>query len=108
MIYDEDKEKLKKYRHLIAALIDYSIGYFTPITALYALQNHKNGQPDFCEWYLDIAQKRGAKSDSDFLKINRDVINGAIKRRHKVNLKRCLEIVDRNISGCESIGASWF
>lgn len=34
MIYDSQKQKLKKYRHLIAALISYSIGYFTPLIAI--------------------------------------------------------------------------
>ena len=37
MIYDDDKALLKRYRHLIAALIAYSIGYFTPLAALQIL-----------------------------------------------------------------------
>ena len=39
MIYDMDKELLKRYRHLIAALIAYSIGYFTPLAALQAIKD---------------------------------------------------------------------
>lgn len=108
MIYESEKKQLKKYRHLIAALIDFSIGYFTPLMALSAIQDHKNGKPNFCEWFYDIACKRGVHSDADFIKINREVIKGAIKRRHCYGFKRCLAIVDKNIEGYESIGASWF
>ena len=108
MIYESKKKKLKKYRHLIAALISYSIGYFTPLMALSAIEDHKKNQPNFCEWYFDIACKRGVHSDQDFLKINRNVIKGAIKYRHSWDFKRCLDIVDRNIAGYESLGASWF
>ena len=108
MIYESQKKKLKKYRHLIAALISYSIGYFTPLMALSAIEDHKKNQPNLCEWYFDIACKRGVHSDQDFLKINRNVIKGAIKYRHSWDFKRCLDIVDRNIAGYESLGASWF
>ena len=108
MIYESQKKKLKKYRHLIAALISYSIGYFTPLMALDTIQDHKNNKPNFCEWYFDIACKRGVHSDDDFIKINREVIKGAIKYRHSFDFKRCLAIVDRNIAGYESLGASWF
>ena len=88
MIYDSDKALLKRYRHITAALIAYSIGYFTPLAALQAIKNFKNHQPNFCEWYLDIAWKRGLNDDSDFLDINRQIIKG--------------------IAGHESLGASWF
>ena len=108
MIYESQKKKLKKYRHLIAALISYSIGYFTPLMALDTIQDHKNNKPNFCEWFFDIACKRGVHSDDDFIKINRDIIKGAIKYRHSFDFKRCLAIVDRNIAGYESLGASWF
>ena len=108
MLYDSDKQKLQKYRHLIAALIDFSIGYFTPLMALSAIEDHKNGKPNFCEWYFDIACKRSVHSDADFIQINREVIKCAIKRRHCHSFKRCLAIVGRNIEGYESIGASWF
>jgi len=59
MIFDTDKALLKRYRHITAALIVYSIGYFTPLAALQAIKDFKNNQPNFCEWYLDIAWKRG-------------------------------------------------
>ena len=108
MIYDSDKALLKKYRHLIAALISYSIGYFTPLAALQAIKDFKNNEPNFCEWYLDIAWKRGVNSDKDFLVINRDIIRASIKYRHNCSFKFALEVVDKNIAGHESLGASWF
>ena len=108
MLYDSDKKKLKKYRHLIAALISQSIGYFTPLMALSAIQDHKEGKPNYCEWYFDIACKRGVGKNEDFIKINHDVISSAVKNRHSWDFKRCLAIVDRNIEGYESLGASWF
>lgn len=108
MIYESQKKKLKKYRHIIAALISYSIGYFTPLMALETLEDYKKNQPNFCEWYFDIACKRGVGKDEDYLKINRDVISSAVKNRHSWDFKRCLAIVDENISGDESLGASWF
>ena len=108
MLYDSHKKKLKKYRHLIAALISYSIGYFTPLMALGTIEDYKNNKPNFCEWYFDIACKRKAKSDADYIQINRDVIKNAIKNRHNWDFKRSLAIVDKNIESYESIGASWF
>ena len=77
MIYDKDKELLKRYRHLIAALIAYSIGYFTPLAALQAIKDYKNNEPNFCEWFLDIAWKRGTNTDEDFLTINRNIIRAS-------------------------------
>ena len=108
MILESDKKLLKKYRHIIAALIAYSIGYFTPLAALRAIQDYKNNQPNFCEFYLDIAWKRGVKHDKDFLDINRHVIEGSIKYRHYSDFAFALAVVDKNIAGYESLGASWF
>ncbi len=108
MLYDSHKKKLKKYRHLIAALISYSIGYFTPLMALGTIEDYKNNKPNFCEWYFDIACKRGTKSDTDYIQINHDVIKNAITNRHSWDFTRSLDIVDRNIAGEESIVASWF
>ena len=73
MIYDSDKKKLKKYRHIIAALISQSIGYFTPLMALDTIEDYKKNQPNFCEWYMHIASLRGTTKDEDFLTINHDV-----------------------------------
>ncbi len=108
MIYEKNKENLKKYRHLIAALISQSIGYFTPLMAYSAIKNFQDNTPYFCEWYMHIAGLRGAKNESDYLVINRDVIKSAIKNRNGYDFKRCLAIVDGNIAGYESLGASWF
>ncbi|MBR0288292.1 MAG: hypothetical protein IJQ82_04880 [Selenomonadaceae bacterium] len=108
MIYKSDKAQLKRYRHLIAALIAYSIGYFTPLAALQAIKDFKNNTPNFCEWFLDIAWKRGLDNNNAFLEINRDIIKDAIKYRHCSDFKFALDIVDENIAGNESLGASWF
>lgn len=114
MLYDSDIQSLKKYRHLVASLIYESIGYFTPKMALDAIHAHKTRTPYACEWYWHIAQQRlyGAptRSDSDFdnalIQVNRDIIKSAVRRR-KFRFS-CLNIVDANIKGYESIGASWF
>lgn len=108
MIRDSDKAQLKRYRHLIAALISYSIGYFTPLAALQAIKDFKNNTPNFCEWFLDIAWKRGRDDDNAFLDINRQIIKAAIKYRHCSDFKFALSVVDANIAGRESLGASWF
>ena len=96
MIFDSDKVLLKRYRHLIAALIAYSIGYFTPLAALQAIKDFKNNVPNFCEWFLDIAWKRGLDDNNAFLDINRQIIKGAIKYRHCSDFKFALGIVDAN------------
>ena len=108
MIRDKDRALLKRYRHIIAALIAYSIGYFTPLAALRAIQDYKNNQPNFCEWYLDIVWKRGVNNDDDFIAINRNILKASIKYRHGLDFKLALNVVDQNILGHESLGASWF
>ena len=108
MILDSDKKLLKRYRHIIAALIAYSIGYFTPLAALQAIKDYKNNKPNFCEFYLDIAFRRGVKNDKDFLDINRHIIKGSIRYRHCSDFAFALAVVDKSIAGFESLGASWF
>ena len=108
MIRDKDRALLKRYQHIIAALIAYSIGYFTPLAALRAIQDYKNNQPNFCEWYLDIAWKRDVNNDKDLLDINRNILKASIKYRHCLDFKLALSVVDQNILGHESLGASWF
>ena len=108
MIRDKDRTLLKRYRHIIAALIAYSIGYFTPLAALRAIQDYKNNQPNFCEWYLDIAFKRGVNNETDLIDINRNILKASIKFRHCLDFKLALTVVDQNILGHESLGASWF
>ena len=116
MFPDDDKKLMKKYRHIIAALIDESIGYFTPSMALYAIECQKSNDVNACEWYYHMATRKlhnsGKTSSEDFdnilRQINHDTIKRAFNRRHNVNLAHSLRIVDYNIEGYKSIGASWF
>ena len=114
MLYDSDIKALKKYRHLVAALIQDSLGYFTPQMALDAIHAHKTRTPYACEWYWHIAEQRlyGAPTplkidfDSTLIQVNQDIIKSAVRRRKLRS--SCLKNVDANIKGYESIGASWF
>ena len=118
MISDNDKKMMSKYRHIIAALIDESIGYFTPLAALRAIQAHKQKETFDCEWYWHCASlffqnnNKFHVSDKEFknkmLDVNHDHIKFAFKYRHHKNLKHCLDIVDRNLNSYESLFASWF
>ena len=114
MLYDSDIQLLKKYRHIVAALIQESLGYFTPKMALDAINAHKTRTPYACEWYWHIAEQRlyGAPTplkidfDNTLIQVNHDIIKSAVRRRAR--RFHCLKIVDANINGYESIGASWF
>ena len=118
MLSKNEKYELKKFRHLAAVLIEESLGYFTPAMALYAIKCQKHNEVNGCEWYYHMATlklrnsgktKTSSKDfDKALLQVNHDTIKRAFKRRHIVNLKRSLKIVDYNINGSESIGASWF
>ena len=115
MLTKKQVDGFKKYRHILAAMIDESIGYFTPAAALNAIIAYKKKVPFSCEWYLDMAglghwKKLSDITDDELRKINHDVISEAIKHRkyRRGNIKNCLVIVDRNIAGNESIGASYF
>lgn len=115
MLTKSNMQKMKRYRHILAAMIDESIGYFTPAAALNAIIAYKKKAPFSCEWYLDMAGLGHGKklfdiTDDDLRKINHDVISDAIKSRkyRRESIKSCLIIVDRNIAGNESIGASYF
>lgn len=120
MLSEQEKANMKKYRHLIACLIDCSIGYFTPLAALRAIEEHKGKRPYFCEWYMDIAGKRLRREGKNrfssreeeaqlYKEINKDIIRDSLRyRKHKECHKKCLAIVDRNIGGAQSLGASWF
>lgn len=111
MIYDDDKKALKKYRHILAAMIDRSLGYFTPLMALNALESHRKGKVFYCEWYAHIAGAEHKRvEDEDLLRIGREIISRSFEDR-KINRRRiqgCLKIVDSNIAGNESILASYF
>ena len=118
MISDIDKKQMIKYRYLIAALIDESIGYFTPIAALRAIQAHKAKSTFDCEWYCHCTNQffknhnktnvSNKEYEQRLLEVNHDAIKYSFKHRHYRNLKRCLAIVDYNINGTESLLASWF
>ena len=113
MIYEFQKKELKKYRHIIAALIAQSEGYFTPLYALEAIKAYKKKESFGCEWYYHIADiwfgdVKNRYSDENFIEINKEVIRCAVKNRRRRNIKQCLAIVDKNIEGKESAGASWF
>ena len=116
MLSKTDIQNLKRYRHTIANMIDISIGYFTPLAALRALQAYKNKEPYFCEWYMDIAGKRRQYEENTarlndtelYMDINHNILKESLRFRHLRTHKRCLSIVDNNIAGHQSIGASWF
>lgn len=115
MLTKKEKEKMKKYRYLIAAMIDESLGYFTPEYALRAIKAYKDKRAIRCEWYLDIAGLGHGKNlweieDNKLKEINHDVISQAYKnhKKRRKNIRECLKIVDKNINGRESIGASYF
>ena len=118
MISDTDKKLLKKYRHIIAALINESIGYFTPLAALRAIQAHKSKSTFGCEWYCHCASQfflnhnktkvSNEEYDQKLLEVNHDAISYSFKKRRHRDLKYCLDIVDSNINGRESLFASWF
>ena len=125
MISSEDIKDMKRYRHIIACMIDHSFGYFTPLAALQAIQAHKKKNPCYCEWYMDIFYKKlhlnkelaekikkdtiGEMEKALYRNINKDIIKNSLRyRKYKDQHKVCLAIVDRNIKGNESIGASWF
>ena len=114
MISKEDIEGLRRYRHLIAAMIDQSTGYFTPVHALRQIECFKANEPCYCEWYVHMGVRmledgRKVVEDEDILRVNRNVIKNAFGARHlrKNAIKRCVAIVDNNINGNESLMASW-
>ena len=117
MLSENDKKLLKKYKHLIACLIDNSIGYFTPLAALRAIQAHKNREPYYCELYMDIYYKQKKYKDPSeypetetehYKKINKDYIKNSLQYFKLPTHTYCLAIVEKNINGMQSIGASWF
>lgn len=118
LLSKNEKHELKKFRYLVAALIEESLGYFTPAMALHAIKCQKHNEVNGCEWYYHMVTQRLRNSgktktsfkdfDKELLQVNHDTIKRAFKRRHIVNIKRSLKIVDYNINGSESIGASWF
>ena len=117
MLSEHNIKGLKKYRHLIACLIDNSCGYFTPLAALYAIQAHKEKEPYYCELYMDTVWKQKkyrntneypADEKEHYMKVNKDFIKSSLRYFKLPSHTYCLNIVDKNINGNQSIGASWF
>ena len=84
----------KKYRHILAAMIDESVGYFTPAAALNAIIAYKKKAPFSCEWYLDMAGLGHGKklfdiTDDELRAINHDIISPSFGR-NEVKLERAL------------------
>lgn len=98
-------KQLKKYRHIIAALIEQSLGHFSPLTALKAIDSHKNKKGFICKLYLHLANNRikffndiDTNFETILLKVNADAIKAAFKWRHTTDLNHYLKLVDRSIA----------
>jgi len=74
---------LQRYRSLVGHLICESLGYFTPKSALRALQAHQQEKPFACEWYSHMAmcQGKGAFHEDTLVQINRETIDRCFQRR---------------------------
>ena len=127
-ITEDDRKELLKYVtgirkglsgadsiiSIIAAIIDTSVGYFTPLAALRAITAYQKKVPFSCEWYIYMAECDNKKlmniTDDDLRAINHDVISESFKRRKycRNGISECLAIVDKNIKGSESVTASYF
>ena len=113
MLSKNEKHELKKFRYLVAALIEESLGYFTPAMALHAIKCQKHNEVNGCEWYYHMASLKLRNSystdfDKVLLQVNHNTIKRTFRRRHHLDINNSLRIVDYNIEGYESIGASWF
>lgn len=107
------KHDLKSCRHIVAGMIDASMGYFTPAAAYKALSSYQSNGVFSCEWYLDMAGLGYTKklleiTDEDLKGINRNVIAQAFHSRHKSGYRRSLGIVDAVLAGKNISIASWF
>ena len=87
MMYETQRKELKKYRHVVAATIAQSEGYFTPLYALEAVKAHRQNKSFGCECYFHVVgirfeneSSREKYSDENFIKINREIISRAIKK----------------------------
>ena len=119
MLSQEEYHALKKYRHIIACLIEYSLGYFTPLAALRAIKCYKADEPFYCELFMDSVCKRFgnvlAAREQDFtekdcyLDVAESFLRSAIAyNMHSKRYLKALHVVDLELSGKEIVGASWF
>jgi hypothetical protein len=60
-------------------MISDSLGYFTPETAANALLHYIRGEPNWCEWYVHMAQ--GWNRDK-LLEVGRQVVERSFRDRH--------------------------
>ena len=106
---------MKKYRHILAAMINQSDGYFTPKTAAQALTAYKKKVPFSCGKYLYMAGLYRTKTllditDEELIEINHRVISLAFHGRkyHQEKIKLYLEIINQNINEDEFAIADYF
>jgi len=109
---------IQKYRKLVGHLICESLGYFTPQSALRAVQAHRDGEPFACEWYSHISmqQSKGMFDQAALIEINRATLERAFRRRHDhagymAEYEQAKALVDQEIDREGSTHgrlASWF
>lgn len=82
--------------------------------ALRVINCYKLDQPSYCELYVDLISRQYRCTNicdmpkEWFLQLNHEYIGEAFHFRRHESMKNCLIIVDQNLAGNESIGASWF
>ena len=105
------KETLNRWPRLTAHLICESLGYFTPEAAAHALLDYKHGRPDWCEWYVHMAQ--GFDTEK-LLEVGRKVVERALRSRHHhrgymAHYPQARALVEHVRRGGEGpLFASWF
>lgn len=106
------EDALRRWPRLTAHLICESLGYFTPATAAYAVYAFTQGEPCFCEWYVDAA---GGTASRDKVRAAGDrILRQAIRNRHRhagpmADYPVAWALVQRSLAtGQEPHFASWF
>lgn len=109
------EEVLRRWPRLVAHMICESLGYFTPKSAANAIIRYKQDEPFYCEWYSSIANARGAGffDEEAMRQVGRDVLNWAIKGRHRhkgymADYENARAVIERELAGNGPIFASWF
>ena len=105
----QQDEVIRRWPHVVAALIAQSNGYFTPRSAANAIISFKLNLPFFCEWYTFTGT--GVSYDEEYVKKRgADTLRSAIRNRHwnKRDLKRALAVVRKyNEANKSPLFASW-
>lgn len=110
---------MRKYRHVVACMIEESLGYFTPLGALRQIQAFREGYAPSCEWYSwmdrepypeNMTQQQAVAEHKQHMRnIHVDVVRSSYKHRHMNNNHADgLAVVDANLKGHVSLLASWF